>query len=360
MKKLYDTPFKKLLGLIILAVLFIILLFFAFLFSKQTTTTTKPASTPTPSTRQDTSALPTIPEQTIPAPKINIAENVSANKLGDIEYAFFSPSLPNEASIFKIGSRPITREGASEIASSLGFKGGETTEIYNNKTLISWSIEQKNLSITLESGYIEYSDRTIPGKPEVGSPPIPLLSSANEAELIAGDFLKKNGLLQTDATTKAGKAIFFKDAGSDLIQVSKFSDANLVDMTFTTTLDGFDVYQQLGSNSQIHVWVDAFKAVRKMSYKKPAVFSSASRRKIMSFQAAKKLLEELGGIIVEYGYYTKSLPYPESTLITKAFFAYFEDIPGGYVYPIIVFTGTSLPKGQSSSVPIMIYVSALK
>lgn len=294
----------------------------------------------------------------IPTP--NFKEKLFSQSLGKISFTLSSIQTPSEIHIFKIGSYEIKENQAISFAKTLGFKTNPTiVKNPQNYTIISWKEDLKILSIIIETGFIQYNNSFIPAKADLGSPPITLLKTPDEAISIANKYLESHGLLPFGLSSEKADVLMYA-GGSDLEETKNFSEASVIEIRFKRIINNLIVLGQNENTAHASVWIDKFKTIKKIEYQYPQLAANSAIYNIISLDEAKEKIMNNQGTIIRIG--SEENPVKKdvfSSSFINVSFSYFDDRKDGFIQPVFVFKGlTQLASGKSEEV--VVYVPATK
>lgn len=308
--------------------------------------------------------LPTV----IPSPKIALPPGVPKTTLRTISYQLPNTELPQSAAVYKVAAYGVDKNWASDVASSFGLTSPPTTSSDNqHNTILTWADETGDqlLLITLELGYVEYTNNAPQLKRDLGASPPPTIDQVGQAATIAQNFLKKHTLLAPNLIPRLSDTQYFISSSTHLQQTKNFTSANLFVISFVRQVDGHDVYQQFANIAQATVWVDKYQKVKKLTFAYPILSDQTKRTAaLLSLTEAKTKLEAGEGTIVNFNPGEpdiKATTDPKSATLTKVSVSYFDDRTTGILQPILVFEGkASYSINGPQDQPIVIYLPALK
>ena len=340
------TPKKILLGLAFLAIIIVLLIVISLKIIKP----------------KEVIKPPAVPEQ-ISSPVINLPPQVDSTPLRNITFNLGTPNLPHEAPVYKISGSAINQQQAGSIANTFSITtspritrgaNGHTTLIWQNKNI------KKTLTITLETGQIEYIHTAQYAKPDIGSAPLPTITEPVQAANAAQDFLKDHTLNRHDIFVE--NAQFIK-GGEEIEYTDNLAEARSIKVNYGRKIQNTPVYYQFGNTSPISVWVDKLRTPIKISYQYSGIAKDSSRNfTLVNLEDAKTKLINGEGEIVNF---TPGIDDPKnnkkliSANLTSVEFAYFDDGSTGYLQPIFVFKGEATYENVGEQ-DIVVYLPAIK
>jgi len=293
-----------------------------------------------------------IPEgEEIPMPTIQTPPNLLINRLRDISFQIPDQSYPTRVKLYKTAPTPIDPQRAEEIADSLLFKNEPLKRVTQADTILSWTNEQGQLIFYLGTGNMEYfssqSNTSLP------------LNSPQEAMVRAKDFLKTFSPYSKSLDPAPSDVSYYLSSPGDLKKVEDFNEGDTIDVPFVQKVNGLPIYAQFGSGARTHVWINKAGGIIKVSLKTQEALIAEGESQILSFDEAKRKIEEGEGTIVLYGeaYHGNSLPPPTTTTFSSARLAYLKDA-SNFLYPIFVFSGIATVEGAEEK--IVVYLPAIK
>ncbi|MDO8487150.1 MAG: hypothetical protein Q7S45_02580 [Candidatus Curtissbacteria bacterium] len=302
------------------------------------------------------------PPVVIPGPTIVLPPDVAKPKIANISFQFKDPSLPDKVNVYKVN---YTLDGkfANQVAATFSFQNQpETTNDAQGNTTMTWENPggSERLSITLENGLVQYTASPTHGKPDIGQPPLPTITSKEQAAILANSFLRNHNLL-APGLSPSTVLPFISSEGKYINLVADLSKAKLFQVNFSATLGNNRIYYQFANDAPVSVWLDNFQSPTKVVYQYPIPLTEKPTQKpIITIDQAKSKLEQGEGTIVNF---EPGIPDPKSTeamqsaTLTDAQLAYFDDSRSGFLQPILVFKGEAIyPK--AGKLPITIYLPA--
>ena len=317
---------------------------------KNSSSFTMPVLYPTSVPFQQRSVFPSNP----PYPAFQ-SDTSKFQYMGDILYNLPPQlSLPTQMAGYSVDSYSVTAPQATSLART--FEMNESPEITSStgEQTLSWEKGEERLAVSLQSGYIEYTNARIPGKTTAGK------SVTRKEEVLekATSFLRSHGLVFSDISPSPSDVTYYIDDTREPAETETFEEANLFAVSLPRKLDGIPVVANFGNMTQSVLWLDSYGTVKKLSFQYAAV-QRGTVQEIMPLETAKNAVPK-EGVTVHLGKDDRSIEQGDlvASTFTSVNLGYFDDRETRLFYPIFIFRGTALSR-TGSTYDITVYLPAL-
>lgn len=317
---------------------------------KDTATNSLPVLYPTSVPAQGRTVFPSNP----PYPAFQ-SDTSKFQYLGDILYNFPPGfSLPTKMAGYSVDSYSITEAQAISLARTFGMNDSPEAVSTNDEQTLTWVTGEERLSVSLQSGYIEYVNTKIPAK----SSSVVKLTRKEEVLERTQSFLKAHGLVFSDISPSTNDVSYFIDDGIEPAETETFDDANLFSVSLVRKLDGIPVVPGFGHESQSVIWLNTFGNITKLSFLYAAV-QRGSIQPLMKLETAQGAVPK-EGVTVHLGKGDESVEQEDmaTTTFTSVSLGYFDDRSAHLFYPIFIFRGSAVSR-SGETYDITVYLPAL-
>lgn len=319
---------------------FIIMLFISFFAKKAPLQNTLTTATPTLAPI----GAPTNIQDSLKNMKIENSPAASDNQLGDVVFNYQTKNIPTSGVVFTQAPTSIPADTISRIQEKLIAGGMERIINTPAGQVIFMQKDTKTLTIYLYSRTISYSDSS--------TTPVTPTDTATLTTR-AADFIKPLNL-PFDNTGPSIK--YFTEKTGDITPTNNLSSADLIDISFKETVQGFTVFRQFGSDAATHVWFSKMGIIKKFTYFYTPQYVPQKSVILPKIAEVENMVKNNKGVIVGLGdeYQQTPLKTPSKTVFTSVEVGYFNGGKNDLLFPIFVFKGSSYIEGVS--VPITLYL----